>query len=226
MPGLLSKYKKTTGAFIELLLVVSIGFGLFIYSATESLLQRHQGISKTYGDSSFLFIVFYEIIALTLIAMLLRYRKWSIADVNLDFRFHYIAIALFLVFIRTTLSYTATSMMITFGMEIPSAHFDTGLFSILSIILINSIYEEVLLTGYIFKRFEKWHAVVPLLFGFLLRASFHTYQGWGMLPSVLALTLVTGIYYLKYQRLVPVILTHAFGNGFYFLNDHYQWVEF
>ncbi|MGQ3013182.1 MAG: CPBP family glutamic-type intramembrane protease [Flavobacteriales bacterium] len=42
-----------------------------------------------------------------------------------------------------------------------------------------------------------------------------------MLPSVLSLSLVFGMYYLRYKKLWPLILAHAFGNMFSFLALRY-----
>jgi len=214
------------GTCMEFLLVVIIGFGPFIYASTQSLIKRSQGIIQTYDDSSFIEILLYETFAFAVIALLLKYRKWKLSDFKLDFHFYYIATALVLVLTRMVLNIFATKITSGLGVEMPSAHFTTGWFSIGCILLINSIYEEVLLTGYLFKRFETLTPVVPLLLSFLLRSAFHTYQGWGMLTSTLTLTLVIGIYYLKYQKLGPVILAHAFGNLFHFLNYYYHWIAF
>lgn len=221
-----SEYRKTTGTFLEFLFVVFIGFGIFIYASTHALLLRDKGITPTYDNGSFAGVLLYECIALCLISLVLKYRKWTISDFNLTFRLSYIPVALLLVLIRFFLSYSGTKAMVLFGMEASSAHFETGFFSLFCMILINSFFEEVLLIGYLFKRFENYHPLFPLLISFLLRASFHTYQGWGMLPAVFSLAMVLGCYYLRYRKLWPVILAHAFGNVFNFLNYHYQWISF
>ncbi|UUC45096.1 CPBP family intramembrane glutamic endopeptidase [Flavobacterium cerinum] len=226
MLSLNPQFRKTTGAFFELLFVITVGFGVFIYSATQSIALRDKGVIPTYNDTDFTGILLYEIIALSLIALFLKYRKWTISDFNLDFRIAYLLTALILVFIRNILSYSGTKLLLTFDIAPPSVNFDTGLFSIVSIILINSFYEELLLIGYIFKRFKNCHPLLPLTFSLLLRVSFHTYQGWGMLPSVITLGLVLGIYYQKYQKLGPVILAHAIGNLFNFLNYYHNWLSF
>lgn len=220
------QFRKQTGAFFELLLVLTVGFGIFIHSATQSIILRNKGVIPTYNDTDFTGILLYELLALASIALFLKYRKWTIADFNLDFRLSYILIALLLVFLRNILSYSGTKLLIAYGIAPPSVNFDTGLFSIVSIIFINSFYEEILLIGYIFKRFEKFHPLLPLSFSLLLRVSFHTYQGWGMLPAIVTLGLVLGIYYLKYRKLAPVILAHAIGNLLNFLNYYHNWLSF
>jgi hypothetical protein len=91
--------------------------------------------------------------------------------------------------------------------------------------VVNSIYEEVLLIGYIFKRFEKFHPGIIILISFIFRASYHTYQGWNNLPMVFILALVFGLYYTNYKKLWPLIIAHGLGNMLHFLNDHYHWLK-
>jgi len=93
------------------------------------------------------------------------------------------------------------------------------------IIIINSIYEEVLLIGYFFKRLESYHPVIVIGFSMLIRLSFHTYQGWMSLFSIIPLGLVFGYYYYKYKKLWPLIIGHGFWNLTAFLSMHFHWVE-
>lgn len=206
----------------EILLVLGIGFGIFIYGSTRTLLSRSSDPDAAeYSGADFIFIVFYELFALGLIALLLRYRGWRLHDLNLQFSPVHIAVALLLVLLRQLLAYPLVQLCSALGLPVASAVFHAGIIPVAAIVLINSVYEEVLLSGYLFKRLEQWHPALILLFSFLLRASFHTYQGWGMLPSVLSLSLVFGMYYLRYKKLWPLILAHAFGNMFSFLALRY-----
>lgn len=197
---------------------MGIGFGIFIYGSTRTLLSRSSvPEAAVYTGADFTFIILYELLALGLIVLLLHYRGWQLRDFNLGFRPVHIAIGLLLVLLRQLLAYPLIQLFTAVGLPEASATFHAGIIPVAAMIVYNSIYEEVLLSGYLFKRLRKWHPAFILLFSFLLRASFHTYQGWGMLPSVFALSLVFGLYYLRFQKLWPLILAHALGNIFSFL---------
>ena len=224
--------KIRLGIIAEVVLVLLLGFGIFIYSSTRAIIQD-SGISntQTYSSYDFVFICVYEIIILTIIGYFLKYRQWSIHDFHLDFRFKLLGIALFLDLLRLILGFALTKTFIT--LNIVNHEFITqnpislqvNNLSIILIILINSIYKEVLLVGYFFKRFEKFHPALIILISFVVRASYHTYQGWMHLPMVLILALIFGIYYIRYKKLWPLILAHAIGNTFHFFNEQFHWVE-
>ncbi|MBK9284379.1 MAG: CPBP family intramembrane metalloprotease [Sphingobacteriaceae bacterium] len=93
------------------------------------------------------------------------------------------------------------------------------------IVIVNSFFEELLLIGYLFKRFEKLHPALIILISSIIRASFHTYLGWQNLPSVFILALIFGLYYTRQKKLWPIIIAHAIGNIFYFFNENYNWIE-
>lgn len=216
----------------EVIIVLILGFGIFIYASTIAIIQdSDRSNSQTYTSYDFIFICVYEIVILVVIGYILKYRQWKINDFHLDFKLKMLWIAILLDMLRLTLGSILTQGLITLKManhelitQNPiSLHVNTV--SIVFIILINSIYEEVLLIGYFFKRFEKFHPTLIILMSFVIRASYHTYQGWMHLPMVFILALIFGIYYIRYRKLWPLILAHAIGNIFHFFNDQLQWIE-
>jgi len=97
--------------------------------------------------------------------------------------------------------------------------------SISLIIIINSIFEEFILIGYLFKRLEKYHPVIIIGISMLIRQLYHTYQGWLSLVMILPTGLVFGYYYYKHKKLWPVIIAHGFSNLIAFLGMHFHWYE-
>jgi uncharacterized protein len=97
--------------------------------------------------------------------------------------------------------------------------------SISLVIVINSVYEEFLLIGYFFKRLEKYHPAVVIGLSMLIRLSYHTYQGWMSLFSIIPVGLVFGYYYFKYKKLWPVIIAHGLLNLIVCLSMHFHWFE-
>lgn len=74
------------------------------------------------------------------------------------------------------------------------------------------VLEEVLLNGYLLGRLAKiglgpWTAIV---FSALLRAAYHSYQGFGPVLGNFAMGLLFGWAYKKWGRVAPLVLAHAF----------------
>lgn len=213
----------------EVLIVLTLGFGLFIYSSTIAFLNNSDAPTlQTYNSYDFIFIVVYEIIILTIIAYYLKHRNWSIKDFNLDFTFKMIGVAILLVVLREGLGMLFIKIISTskiFSPETinePSISFQTNIVSIVLMVIVNSIYEEVLLIGYFFKRFEKFHPAIIILISLLIRTSYHTYQGFTNLIMIFLMALIFGLYYVKYKKLWPLIIAHGIGNIYHFLNIQYD----
>ena len=228
-----SNARECFDKIVEFIIVIFLGFGLFIYSSTISFLQfKNKAQTEIYDSYDFVFIVIYEILILMIIAIYLKKRKWQLQDFNLDFKVKMIGIALLLVFIRESIGLIITKSFIaiigstSIQLNEPNISLQTGIFSMAMMVIINSIYEEVLLTGYLFKRFEYFHPAIIIAISFLIRASFHTYQGSINLIMVFILALVFGLYYLRYRKLWPIIIAHGIGNIFHFLDEHYHWLDY
>ena len=224
-------FEKHFSKTAEVFIVLTLGFGLFIYNSTSVINSNKISITtQTYNSFDFIFIIIYEIISLTIIASFLKKRNWTLKDFNLDFTLKMIGVAILLVVVREMIG--AILLQILYSLSIFNKTIDksfiliqSNIFSTGLIVIVNSIYEEVLLTGYLFKRFEKYHPSLVIIFSFIIRASYHTYQGWTKLPMVFIMALIFGVYYIKFKKLWPIIIAHGIGNIFYFLNIHYQWIN-
>ncbi len=208
---------------LEALLILFLGFGLFIHSSTQKAISNEVVLNEVqnYNSYDFIFIVLFEIIMLSIILAILKYRKWRVADFNLDFNPSMIAIAGILVIIRFSLSNALIALNVFHPITSSETTilFQTNFTSRILMLIVNSAYEEFLLIGYLFKRFEKFNPFFIVLISFLVRASYHTYQGWENLPMVLSISIVFGIYYIKYKKLWPIIIAHGIGNLYFFLNE-------
>jgi membrane protease YdiL (CAAX protease family) len=225
-------HKETFYKVMELIIVLLIGFGLFIYSSTNSFLDNIESpTEQDFNSFDFYFIVIYELIALTIIIYILKKRKWNIQNFNLDFKLNVLFIALILVILRYSLNFILYESLTFFNLFnpelIPQTEFvfSISTFSIVLMLIVNSIFEETILIGYLFKRLERLHIAIIIIFSLLIRLSFHTYQGTAEIPRVIALGLVLGLYYGLYKKLLPVILAHGIGNLLFFLNYEYNWIE-
>lgn len=214
--------------FIEAFCVIALGFGLFIYSSTQAAfsIQSKFNEVQNYNSYDFIFIVLYEIIMLSIIITYLKFKKWKVADFNLHFNPSMIGIAIILVLFRFSIAYVlneilkASFIFNALSQNQSTISLQNNLVSTLLIIIVNSVYEEFLLIGYLFKRFQNLNTSIIIFVSFMIRLSFHTYQGWESLAMVFSIAIVFGMYYKKYKKLWPVIIAHAIGNMYFFLNEH------
>jgi len=215
---------------LELLGVIFVGFGFFIYSSTKTFIENNgTPTNSELSTASFYFIIFIEVIALAIILYILRKRNWKLKEFNLGFQFNMILVTLILIGLRYGLTFLFQSLLssldfMNFSPEVDLV-FNASFCSIVLILIVNSFFEEFLLIGYLFKRLDGFNIGLIIFFSILIRVSYHTYQGIEQIPGVIALGLVFGIYYSKYRKLWPLIVAHGFGNLFVLLNNEYQWIS-
>lgn len=217
---------------IELIIVLFLSLGLFMYASTTTFIETLQGRrqAQTYNNFDFLFIIVFEIIVLCLITIILNFRGWKLSDFNLSFSARMWWDALLIIILRVILGFTFVGILSLFPFfkmdEISNTDISLQMNLVISflVLIVNSIYEEVILIGYLFKRLENVNTYIVIFISFLCRLSFHTYQGWGQIPMVFSMALVFGVYYFNYKKLGPLIIAHAIGNLGSLLNLHYRWI--
>ena len=228
----INKWIKNLSPLAELVIVLIVGFGVGIYSSTRVffIVTSTFDHSWTYKFTSLgeYALVIYELFALLIIGYLLKVREWNLKDFNLDFTFRLIWIGLLLMFARDMIGGICYKLFMLANVvdDATAKHVQFGLnadwFSIVLIIVINSVYEEVLFIGYLFKRLEKYSPVWIIGFSLLLRTLLHTYQGYMMLFSIIPMGLVFGYYYYRYRKLWPLIIAHGLINIIAFSTMHFQ----
>ncbi|MFC9086911.1 CPBP family intramembrane glutamic endopeptidase [Nocardiopsis dassonvillei] len=75
----------------------------------------------------------------------------------------------------------------------------------------NGILEEVIVVGYLLHRLGQlgWTPWKAVLASSVLRAFYHLYQGVGMFFGNLVMGLVFGWFYLRYGRVMPLVVAHT-----------------
>lgn len=229
MNKLIRKFSPT----VEFLIVLILGFGIFIYSSTSSFFVINSDYTHSWNyyitSLKYSLILIYETIALLIIIYILKVRGWVLSDFNLKFTFRLIWIALLLMLIRNLIGNISYMIFdyVTVADKSIKEHVQYGLeanWIIISlIIVINSIYEEFLLIGYFFKRLEKYHPALIIGVSTLIRLSYHTYQGWASLFYIIPMGILFGYYYFKYKKLWPLIIAHGLMNLLVFLNMQFHW---
>ncbi|HLU43906.1 MAG TPA: CPBP family intramembrane glutamic endopeptidase [Natronosporangium sp.] len=75
----------------------------------------------------------------------------------------------------------------------------------------NALLEEVVGVGYLFQRLRElgWGIPAVLTAHALLRGSYHLYQGFGGFLGNAAMGVVFGLFYLRYRRVMPLVVAHT-----------------
>ncbi len=84
---------------------------------------------------------------------------------------------------------------------------------ILAVSLVNGLYEEVFLLGFLQAGMRRYGGETALLTVLLVRTSYHLYQGPGGTLFAATFGAVVGYYYLKTGKLWPAIFAHMTGDA-------------
>lgn len=209
-------------------IVIFLCFGLSIYGSIQTFFK----ISSSQSSRSWLYrltdislysITIYEVIILAAVIPFLFVRNWRLKDFNLQFSLRLVGVALLLVIARNiigSLLYKAFSVIYvaTPALEkIVTFKLDVSIYGLIPILVVNSLFEELIVVGYIFKRLENMSAVVVVSVSILIRLLYHLYQGPIAFFVIIPTGLVFALYYWKYKRLTPLIIAHSLSNLFAYL---------
>lgn len=215
----------------ELIIILVIGFGIPIWASTLLALLTPSLSNPIWlfklTSQGFYSIIVYEILAFIVIIYVLKVRGWKYKDIYLKFSFSLVYISILLLLLRNILGIITYMGLVNINLiNDVSIHnqkyiLEADWLSIFLILVVNSIYEEFILIGYLFKRLKKHNPIFIIIFSLIIRSLYHSYQGWDSLIVVLPSGLVFGYYYYKYKKLWSIIIAHGFGNLFTLLSIHF-----
>src|SRR5580700_2291415 len=95
----------------------------------------------------------------------------------------------------------------------------------------NGILEEVIVVGYLLSRLDKLgvNPVAAIAISAVIRGSYHLYQGIGAFFGNAAMGVIFGIFFLRYGRVMPLIIAHTLIDavtfvGYALLAGHVSWL--
>ncbi|MDR0488057.1 MAG: CPBP family intramembrane metalloprotease [Propionibacteriaceae bacterium] len=85
--------------------------------------------------------------------------------------------------------------------------------------VVAGISEEVIMVGYLFTRLKtlSWAPVAIVLVSAFIRGSYHLYQGFGGFIGNLVMGIIFGLLYLKWKRVMPLVVAHTIIDIFAFV---------
>lgn len=209
----------------ELIIVLSLAFGWFIYVSNINFINyvipSETTLSVNYFRSNlgYFGLLILELVVLGLLAPFLEARNWRTKDFPFKFNFKILGAGILLLFsINFILNLTSLipfveEFLIAKSSVTHQNSANTGFaMVILTAVILNPFFEEIFLIGYLGKWFEKHSAIVFVIVSTLIRVSYHTYQGYFGIYTVTIMGLVFAMYYLKYKNLTPIVLAHMLFN--------------
>ena len=194
--------------------VVGVCFGWFIYGSLWSVAEGFASSPGTFSDSSFLSLIGTELFLGAVALSILRGRGYDLArllprptwaDSFAGVLLFVVAMLLWWVLagVFTSSEHAAqpiSDMMARQSVSLPMA---------LTVSLLNGVYEETFLLGYLVRGLAERGASIALGVSALVRMLYHLYQGPIGAVSVLAYGLLVSVFYWRTRRLWPVVLAHT-----------------
>lgn len=206
--------------FLEFSLVLSVSLGYFIFSAIYWT-SFNEGESKQiiYGNSEILSLTIYESIVLIIVVLIIKWQHKSVRDLGLTFSFDKITMGLVL-FVSNYLIYVMLFKLFGDfimgltpsgeGSEAVSFVIQVDLIPLLIFSLLNPVFEELILVGYIVSAIRhKFSLISCLIISVGFRLSFHIYQGPIILLSILPMGIIFIIYFWHKRSIIPLIIGHS-----------------
>jgi len=209
---------------IEVVSIVFISLGYFIYTAFQWLILEDSGsVQITYQNSDLHHLILYELISLTIVGAILKWQGRSLKNYGISISVEKVTMGLAL-FVTTYIVYLVLytlfgDFVFSLGKLIPGSASSRGEISFyvnVSILhlslfsIINSIFEEFILVGYIVTSIRKKMGLATcLILSVGFRLSFHVYQGPIILLTILPMGIIFTLYFWHKRSIIPLIIGHA-----------------
>ena len=202
----------------EFLLVVLGAFGLLI---TASLLQMFRPIAPAaISDEGLWSVIRYEVTVLAVLATFLHLRGWTVERIGIRITLRDTLIGLAFVLVAELIGMGALALIAPISPRLATmienagnASGALGIPSVLTFSIVNPIFEETFVCGYIIAalrgRSEPWTAINMSV---AIRLLYHLYQGPAALIGIVPFGLILACWYARSGRLWPAITAHAAAN--------------
>jgi len=199
----------------EFFLVISVCFGYFTVSSVSILIRGIHEYRLTVPR--LLWGILIEILLASVAAWILHVRGSTIRRFGLRFSWPFLlsgiplflaSLALFWATLWCAVSVFPTARSVTAIKMVPAAPF--ALFLVFA--LVNSLFEEIAVTGYVMSALSEQGAALSITASALIRFVYHLYQGPVASLWVLPLGLLFGAVYWRWRNLWPLIVAHTILN--------------
>lgn len=199
----------------EFALVVAICFGYYIASSAVVLILGIHEFRMTTGRVMRGIVV--ELALMTVAAWVLHVRRWDFQRLGLQFSWPRLlaGVPLFIsyivlywgTFLAVIRIYPDAQRLQVIKM-VPAAPLSV----FVVFIVVNSLFEEVAVTGYVVTALSEQGAPLSITASALIRFMYHLYQGPIASMSILPLGLLFALVYWRWRNLWPLMTAHTIAN--------------
>lgn len=199
----------------EFTTILVVSFGYYVIASLVTLIRGIRRFEMTTADA--VWMIVFQLLVLSVVALILRIRGWDRTRVGLRFSWG-AALAGIPLFIFYLLIYWMTATIVL--LVVPGARtmwafqFTTlaPFWLMLVMIAVNSVFEELLVTGYVVSALSHRGAAFAITASTLLRFSYHLYQGPLSSLGVIPLGLLFGALFWQRRTLWPLMVAHTIAN--------------
>lgn len=218
----IDQHSKTYRA-LELYLVMGVAFAAPIFASINALFSTSFTQSQQASGTRAFYGLIYELLALAVMTYVLSRQGRSLKQIGLSFSWIDVLVSILLIvvaYVAFIISYKA----IYYGYYFASGRsliqqnrspniIDAGITTgTILFVIINPVYEELIVRAYVISevRYLTGSGIVGVIVSVVIQTIYHLYQGTLAAFALGVMFLVFSIYYLKFKRIVPVILAHFF----------------
>jgi membrane protease YdiL (CAAX protease family) len=207
------QYLRDLSHRAEFALVVTLAFGYFILGSLVAILSASADVGIS--EAGLQFTVAFELSSFAVLGTVLFIRGWDRQQLGLvpNRTDLWMAIALGIV------AYAAfLAVWVTLGQAVPGAaaipegtiKHDLSIATLLIASLVNAIFEEVFVCGYVISALRKTRSLsFAINVSIAIRLSYHLYQGPAGVVSIVPVGLVFAHWFARTGRLWPVAIAHC-----------------
>jgi membrane protease YdiL (CAAX protease family) len=201
----------------EVLLVLFTAFGLFIPVSLAALLGGLPPASTPITDEQLLGAAIYQLTILALLGLFLHVRGWTLERLGLRPTIREsltgVVLAALAYFAYAALWITAVSLWPHLEQLAAATHLlgnDLSVPNVLLVSLVNPVFEEVLVCGYVITALrERLGVTAAINVSAGIRVFNHFYQGAAGVLGIVPIALLFAYWYARSGRLWPLIVAHA-----------------
>jgi uncharacterized protein len=218
---------RAESTYSEIVVVLALAFGNSVFISLMVLFGALSLNPVILTPERVMGIVVGEILMAVCIVWFLRSKGWILADFNLGITWKSTGTGALLAIASMGASYVLRHALNFFAINIDTevlryAASDWSLYSALILCLINPIYEEAVVVGYLMTVFaDPKNPAKALNISVGVRLLYHLYQGPAALITIFPMGLLFSFYYLRRGKLWPLIFAHALMDVSWFAIKHY-----
>lgn len=212
------KHLEQLPDWLEFALVIGLAFGYFILRSIDQAFFEAADPSPI-SASQLVFLLSVETVLLLVVGLLLVVRKWTLVSFGLQLRTVDLRDGALLALLTLVVIAVVVSVVAVFGDVPPSnqsevdastLHSAIGVALIVAVSIINPIFEEVFVCGYVIEKVKQsWGRPQAIGVSVTIRLAYHLYAGPSGVLTIVTLGIIFASWFAKTRRLWPVIIAHG-----------------